>query len=284
MRPSRRTWVLGVLFLGGVLAAWGGGAWAAGAGSERLAVAIGGSGELVVIGAAAIVVFLAVARWKPSDAVRLPWVMLGGGIVLFFAGNLAYTVYSVSRGVPPGYPGLPDVFFVGMYGLLGAGALAAGASYRRVVGVREPAFAAAAVTAVALIAIVWGLVIPWLQRPDLDAGQTLVSLFYPFADVLLLLGPAVFVVFVVRQLGEGALAWPWAFVAFGAAVLAGTDAGYAWLRAVGAYRPGSVIDMGWMIAFAAIAVGAALARDAYDSRSARSGPSEDGDAVRAGYL
>lgn len=234
-----------------------------GDGRERLSVLVGGSGELVVIGATAIVIFLAVDRWQPSDRVRLPWVLLGGAAVLFFAGNLVYTVSSVLTGVTPAYPGLPDVFFVAMYAFLGAGALSAGASYRRVVGVREPAFAAAAVTVIALLAIAWGLVMPLLQRPDLDAVQTVISVFYPVADIVLLFGPAVFVVFVVRQLGEGALAWPWTFVAAGAVVLAGTDAGYAWLRAIGAYRPGSVIDMGWMVAFAALAVGASLARDAY---------------------
>lgn len=265
MRPSRRTLVTAALFAVAVVAAWAAGSLSGGPGRERLSITAGGAAELVVIAAAALVIFLVVRRWDPADKVRVQWAMLGGACVLYFAGSLANTVAAVATGAVPPFPGLPDVFFIAMYALLGGGAIRAGLAYRRVVGVREPAFGAAAVSVLALIGIAWGLVVPIFQRPDLTFAQSAISVLYPIADTVLLLGPAVFVVLVVRQLGQGALAWPWALVAGGAAVLAGTDAGYAWLRAIGAYRPGDLIDMGWMAAFAALAIGASLARDAYEA-------------------
>ncbi|MDO8963489.1 MAG: hypothetical protein Q7W30_03245 [Coriobacteriia bacterium] len=262
---TRRSWVAGAAFFGGAFLIWLLTLLLLQVGQPQTSALVAGTGELVLIGASAIYVFLTVAKWDQTDSVRLQWVLLGGASVAFFAGNLAYNVSLAQTSAPPSYPGLPDVFYVAMYVFFAAGISIAAVSYSRLVDMREPAFAAAAITVVALVVIVFGLVIPVVKHTDLSSAQMAISLFYPLADVLLLVGPAVFAVLVVRQLGTGSLAWPWAFVAFGAGALAVSDAGYAWLRTIGVYNTGSVIDMGWMTAFAAVAVGASLARDAYET-------------------
>ncbi|MDO8987068.1 MAG: hypothetical protein Q7V14_02465, partial [Coriobacteriia bacterium] len=96
-------------------------------------------------------------------------------------------------------------------------------------------------------------------------SELVASVFYPVADVALLMVPSIFLVLVVAKLEAGRLGWPWWFVVAGATTLAISDATFSWLAASNSYVAGSLVDYGWMLAHVAFAVGASIALDVVTS-------------------
>lgn len=262
MRRSRRTWAVLGIGLAATLATWGASAVLAAQGREFATKAVGDIGEILIIAAAAAFILFTASRWDPKDAVRRQWSLVGWAAVAFVVGDIVWAYYEVVQRVEPPYPGAPDIFYVLMYGFMGAGILWAGLAYRHAVPMRRPV-AISGVLSLAVLALVGYFVVYPLATEDVSAAERAISVLYPVADVVLMIGPALFVLFMVRGLGAGKLARPWMAVSAGAVLIALADSGYALLQLHDAYQSGSPVDMGWMLGFSLIAMGASLARDAY---------------------
>lgn len=152
-----------------------------------------------------------------------------------------------------------DVFFVAQYVLLGAAFIAVAQSYKAVTDPRRPAAIVSAFGAVALLALWFGLVVPFVLPQSTGPAEALRAALYPTADILLLLVPAAFVALTLAQLGGVRFARPWYLVAAGAAVLALSDAAMVWLVVTGAYLPGTLVDFGVIAAELLVASGALAA-------------------------
>lgn len=230
-------------------------------GGETGTLWISDLGEALIIAVSAVFVLRVAFSFGPEESLRRQWVPIGIGMLMFALGDLVWTYLEAYRGLEVPYPGLPDLFYVLEYPFLAYGLIRAGAAYRGLVPLRKPLIAAT-VTVVALAAVVIvGLVIPTVLPADASVAEKVLSSLYPLADVVFGLGPALFLVFVVRKLGGGRLAWPWWSVAVGVVLLALADASYSWLAAFDLYESGMVIDYGWSMGHVFMAFGAALALD-----------------------
>lgn len=65
----------------------------------------------------------------------------------------------------------------------------------------------------------------------------------------------------ILVVGMGALGTPCRFVMAGAAFLASADTVYQWLEWQGLYQSGHIVDLGWMLGYVLIAVGASTMQD-----------------------
>ncbi len=215
-------------------------------------------GDLVVIaGSAAVVLGVAYTFW-PGEPLRRQWTLIGLGVASFAMGDLVWTIIEDVQRRPVPYPGPADIFYVAEYFFLGVALLSAALAYGRVGGMRRAGVVAALVAVAAGTPITLFLLRDILTDSTLALGEKLLSTFYPLADVLLLLAPAILIVTVV---GRGKMAWPWWLVAAAVVLIAVSDCAYSWLEQQDMYRSGHLVDYGWMLAHVMIATAASLAKD-----------------------
>lgn len=267
-RLSRYTLVVSGLGLAGAVVVYAAVRLLLAAGQEAEATAVSDFGEAAVVALAAVIVLRTAFSFRPGEAVRRYWLLIGAGVAMFAAGDLVWSVIEVVMG-QDSFPSLADAFYVSQYLLFGTGVGLAAAGYRHLLDVRRPLAYAAACS----LAVAGGLYVVLLRTiiadPELDVATKALSLFYPLADVALELFPALFIAFIAWRLGRGTFGWPWWPVAAGLLVLAVSDAGFAWLDWQGLYEPGHLVDAGWMIGQMLVATGALVARDVFGVNVAR---------------
>lgn len=227
--------------------------------SERVGLVVSDIGEASIVCASAVAIFLA-ARGLGAGTLRRNWMLIGLGVASFGIGDVIWAIIEVGMGKEVPYPGVPDVFYLLEYVFLGAGIALAGLAYRRLVPVRKPLLIALTV-AVLIAGLLWFTFISPLVVAGEWNPESVLSAIYPLADIILLFGPALFIVLIVAQLGGGRLGWPWLAVGAGALVLALSDSVYSYLTAIDAYQSGMAVDYGWMVAHVLIALGALIAQD-----------------------
>lgn len=258
--PSTRTLGIGLIGVGAVAVIRT--LIAIQAGGDQGVLVVSDLGELVVVTLAALIVLVVSRSFGAGESLRTQWTLIGTGMLAFALGDAVWSWIELALSAEVPYPGLPDVFYVAEYLFVGLALLIAAVAYSRLLDIRVAAGFAATAGVVMLVLLYFGLFAPYiLSDPSLAPGELAASIFYPSADVVLLLVPSILLVLVVSKLGHGRLGWPWWFVALGAMILALSDAAYSYLSAADAYAAGSIVDYGWMLAHVSLAVGASLALD-----------------------
>ncbi len=256
---SKRTWA--VLILGVVAAVTVQLLVMAGVGGEFVSTAVSDIGGVLIIGTAAVVTIRTAMRFGKGEPLRRQWLAIGLGIMLYTLGDVVWTYIELVQRAEVPYPGLPDIMYVALYVFLGYGIVSAAYAYRGLVKIKRPLMVSASVTLVTGVVLYVVLIRDIIADSSVGLLEKLLGLYYPVADLALLLGPAIFIVLVVAQLGRGSLAVPWRFVMAGMAMLAVADTVYQWLEWQGLYAAGSIVDLGWMLGYVLIAVGASIMRD-----------------------
>lgn len=230
-------------------------------GGEQGVLVVSDFGETLVVGFSAAVILWVALSFGRSEPVRIQWLAIGAGVLMFALGDAVWSYFEVIRGVEPNYPGLPDVFYLMVYPLVGYGLVRAGLAYRGLVDLRRAAVISVILAAV-LAAAMWFLVIdPHVLGSDLPNAETAISIAYPVGDLVLTLGPAVFVLLVVFGLGRGRFAWPWWAVTAGLALVAMSNLAFSYLQSYDLYESPSFIDYGWSLGFLLVALGASIFYD-----------------------
>jgi hypothetical protein len=258
--PSARTWTffaaaVGITLVSAALIL-------ARVGGDSGVTAVSDVGEAAVIWLAAIMTLWAATKLGLRTSVGRPWLLIGLGVALFAVGDTVWTIIEVGLRQEAPYPGLPDLFYLLEYPLVGVGIVLAGRAYRGLIDLRRPAVLAGVLGTLLTAAMFALLIWPTVLKPEgIPVAEKVVSALYPMGDVLGMFVPAIFVLLVVRQLGNGRLAWPWVAVAAGLAVISFADSGYSYLTAYDLYKSGSIVDYGWSIGHALVMLGALIARD-----------------------
>lgn len=261
--PSRRSVMItaaGLIAVGGI---WAGLALLDPDGFAFLALA--DLGEAVMIAVSAGIVFYAAAMMEPGRF-QTRWLVIGAGVASYAIGDFIWSYVELVQRAEVPYPGLPDAFYIAEYLLLGGAVIAAGVAYKGIIDIKRPAITAAAVTAVVAVVMWFTFIAPLAADTASSNAERLFNVLYPMADVILLMGPSLFTVLVVAQLGGGKLGRPWLAVAVGTIILAASDTAFSWMMATDTYRPGTIVDVGWMVAHVAIAFGALMALDLVGTR------------------
>jgi hypothetical protein len=254
---SGRTWILGLAGAIG-LAAFAFVVFASpDAGTARLAYL-----DVFFIIAAAVVILLVATSFKPGEALWRQWMLIGIGVASYAVGDVVWAFDEIVLKSAAPSPGLPDVFYVITTIALSLGVLRAAIAFRRVsVKMRAPLAVTGALVVAAVgaesVLVLGGVV----GDPTLSAVAKILNVYYPLQDIVLLFGPALFIVLVVSRLGRGALGWPWWAVASGLACMSVSDIVFSAMQTSGTYVAGSPIDLGWMAGFILLAIGASIAHD-----------------------
>jgi len=230
-------------------------------------------GSLATVGFAAAVIIWAALQFGRAEMLRRQWLLIGLGVLSYFAGDIIWAYYEAVLGQEIPFPGPPDVFYVLMFPLVAAGITLAIRSFSAVLSVRRPLLIAAIVT-VLVTAALW---IPVFQPALADAEMTglakALGILYPIGDLWLLFFPALALAILLSKLAGGRVAWPWWAVVAGCVAISFADTMFLVLTNAGTYYSGHPIDLGWWLGNTALAFGASLAVDIQKPTRAKGGRS-----------
>ena len=212
-------------------------------------------GSAAIVGMCAAVIIGVAAGFGRKEPWRRQWMLVGLGVAAYSLAHLAIAAHAAFGADALLLPS-PDVFFFAQYLLIGAAFVAVAQSYRPLVDARRPAAAAMVFGALAVAALWFGLVIPYVLPQSDGVAQALRTALYPAGDILFLFVPSAYVALSIAQLGGGRFARPWFLLSIGAVVLACGRAAAVWLQVTGGYEPGMVIDYVPLLAFLLMAAGA----------------------------
>lgn len=237
--------------------------------SENAALAVS------TVGATAFAVFAAAAAFRvavhlePGEPLQIRVTAIGVGMAALVAGDLTYWLYESVLGLQP-YPSVADVFYLASFPLLGGGIALALRAFTRGQKQVVPLAASALACAVATAAVWSSVLAPVLADEEVSTLEKVLGAFYPLGDLWLLLFPALALALALLRFAGGRLATPWAIIAFGALAMAVTDTVYIWLDYAGTYVGGSLVDVGWWVAYAAIGLGLEALAEVQGLRGGRS--------------
>jgi hypothetical protein len=252
-RDAERTRFLrGLALVGAIVAlllAWLG--W--GLGGETTVLYVDDVATLLAAVGASALCFQAGTRHEGQ--LRRFWRLLAGACGAWATGELIWAWYDLVLGQDVPVPSWADPAYLAAIPLAGAALLShpamRGSATRRARSILD-----GLVIATALLFLSWTLVLGPLSRAnDLTTLGGLVTLAYPFGDVVIVF----LVVLVVRRMGEGDRVALWCLLV-GLLAVTLSDATYGYLTEVRSYETGSVIDVGWIVGYLAIALGAYQSR------------------------
>lgn len=201
-----------------------------------------------------------------GHSVGRQWLLLALATTSFALGDIVWTVIELVLGQDP-YPSAADLFYVLVYAFFLAGIVIAIRSYRGFVDIKRPLILATVVSVVSAALVYAALLRPYVFAAgveELGAAGLFVSTFYPLADVMLMLSPAIGLALVIGQLGAGRFAWPWWIVIGGAMVFTVTDSFYSYADWAGVGTT-MLLDLGWIAALMLLAIASLVARDVFKS-------------------
>ncbi|MDQ3752738.1 MAG: EAL domain-containing protein [Actinomycetota bacterium] len=172
----------------------------------------------------------------------LSWYLFAFGLTLTTLGDSIFTIHEI-REVSFSFPSIADVFYLLGYPFIVAGLLA-------MVRSRSPGGDRASLTDAAIIATGLGLlgwiylIIPYTAFPDQTLAEQVTSVAYPLMDLVLLSAA------VRLAVTPGAREPMIKVLPLSVLIYMATDVAYAVLVLSGKYMPGSLIDAGWLLAFA----------------------------------
>jgi diguanylate cyclase (GGDEF)-like protein len=182
---------------------------------------------------------------------RLPWLLIGGGIVLWGAGDVYWSHVVLEMESPP-FPSPADALWLSFYPpvYLGLFLLLRARGYR----FRGSLFLDGMIGALAVAAL--GTAIVLSSVLDVSSGKTLAvitNLAYPIADMTLL--ALVAVVFALT-------AWrpdpSWVLLGLGLTLFAAADSVFLYQVAHDTYVPGTAVDLGWVLCTVLVAFASAV--------------------------
>jgi hypothetical protein len=209
------------------------------------------------------------AGLRQVGPMRRFWWLLAAASGAWALGEVIWAVYDLILRQEVPVPSWADIGYLTAIPLAVAALLCHPALHGRGVRVARGVFDGL-VIATALLFLSWTLVLgPLWHETDLTTAGGVVALAYPFGDAVILF----FIVLVVRALPKGENLALWCLLA-GLLALALSDSTYAYLTEVKNYGAGDILDIGWIVGYLGIALGAFCAdRSTVARRADASAPS-----------
>jgi hypothetical protein len=192
------------------------------------------------------------AAKRSKGAGRRFWVLLGLALGAWTSAEVIWGVYDLVLRVAIPVPSWADAGYLTAIPLAAAALLShpgmqTGGTHRARATLDGLAIGAA------LLLLSWTFVLSHLWRDNhLSTSGGVVAFAYPFGDMVIIF----LVVLSMRSVTSGGRR-PLIWVLAGLSAMAIADSTYAYLVEAGRYATGNLVDTGWVIAYLAIAVGAA---------------------------
>jgi hypothetical protein len=223
-------------------------------------------GNLVIVlpvGVVTISAGWAALQYERNDAVQRQWLLITLGLASFEIGSLIKAFYEISLEQPVPHPGLPDLFFLLWYPLVGLALMLAIMSMSKLFDVARPLAVSFVISAVAAAAMWYYVLRPAAAGSDQGVGADTLNMLYPFASLLVLMPLAMTLAYLAEKFSGGRIALPWRVLTFGIAVIIVADVGFMVLASAVAYTTGSVADLFEAVGYTTVGISALVALDVH---------------------
>jgi hypothetical protein len=201
---------------------------------------------------AALFIFLAVKSFKSFDFTKIAWILILLALILFVIAESIYGIIEISfPELSKNYPGVADIFWSLGYIPIFIGMLMMFTGYKRSgLPMGKPVLYIALSSLILVIALltIYFIMIPIIKDGETSALAKLFYLFYPIADLLIVI-PAAILVYITSLFGSAIITKPWKFLAIGFMLFTISDLLFAYLDWRGLYGSGNLIDLGWNIGY-----------------------------------
>jgi len=214
---------------------------------------------LLPVGVMTISAAWAALQFERSEPVQRQWLLIGLGLACFEIGSLIKGFYEMALQRPVPYPGLPDLFYLMWYPLVGLALILA----ITLLNVAKPLTISFAISATAAATMWYFVLRPAAATSELGVGANTLNMLYPFASLLILMPLGMTLAYLAEKFSGGAIALPWRVLAFGIAVLVVADVGFMVLSSAWAYTTGSVSDLFEAIGYTLVGISALIALDVH---------------------
>lgn len=199
--------------------------------------------------------------WSRPGRERRGWMAFGAGMAMWTIGNVIWSYYTITGNEVP-YPGSADYFWVAGYPLFLLGVISmARANGSIAERMRFGLDIAVGIAAVGFIA--FELYVRDLLEVFVYGGLTeqAIGAAYPISDIYLF---ATVIVVAARPMRYGS-AWSIVLIAFGSLATGVTDVIYLQSLAAGTFHELSLVNLGWVVSYAAWALAAIYSQDQQES-------------------
>jgi hypothetical protein len=207
---------------------------------------------------AIICMLLAIKSFKKFDFTKLSWIFILTGIILYFAAESTYAILEIYVKMEMGknVPSYADFFWCAAYIPFFIGLTMMFIGYKKSgLPMGQPALYLAVGFTIFLIAVVviFFLLIPVVTDPKTDHIAKIFYLFYPIADLLIVL-PAAILIYITSLFGSAVITKPWKFLTIGFILVTISDLLYSYLNWMDLYGNGNLIDLGWNTGYLLIGI------------------------------
>ena len=190
------------------------------------------------------------AAWR-SAITRKAWAFLGASSLSWAVGQAIWCYYSLIRDVAVPFPSLADAGYLSAVPLAVVGLLAFPSNLRRVTS-RLGALLDGMLIAGSLLFLSWATVLgPIYGSHQGDILRQVLSMAYPAGDVVL-----VSLVVILARHTALSNRRSLRLVMLGIIAFAVSDSSFAYFTEVNTYGSGSVFDIGWVVGYLLVALGA----------------------------
>ncbi|MFN8255815.1 MAG: hypothetical protein U0W24_09020 [Bacteroidales bacterium] len=192
-------------------------------------------------------------QFKQNDIAKKAWFLILTGVLMFF---LAETTYSVLEFVfkidmNENFPTYADIFWCIGYLPMIAGITMMFYGYKKsglpFGDLMLYLFFSLFFLIIAIVVINF-LLIPILRDEDTSDLAKLVYLYYPVADLILVL-PSIILMYITSLFGPGRISIPWRYLSMGFMLITVSDLMYSYLGWRDFYGNGNLIDVGWHLGY-----------------------------------
>ncbi len=202
--------------------------------------------------------FMTVKKFKSFDFAKKAWLLFLVGMLLYFIAETIYAFLEIrfDMDMDENFPSAADFFWgVGYIPLFTAMLL-------MLIGYKKSGFPMGNIKLYTILSILltiisivvfYFILLPVIQDPETTGLTAFFSLLYPVGDVLLVI-PAVILMYITSLFGTGKISFPWRFLALGFISFTIADLLYSYLSWQGAYGNGNLIDLAWHLGYLLIGI------------------------------
>jgi hypothetical protein len=193
--------------------------------------------------------FSAFKKFKKFDFAKLAWLMIFIGITADLVAESVYGVLEIAFKMDMNitYPSIADYFWCGAYIFLFTGLAMMFFGYKNSgfpMGNFKLYGLISLICLILSVSVIYFLLIPILKDTNSGPLAKFISLFYPIADMFLVI-PAIVLMYITSLFGKGSLSKPWKFLAIGFICFTLADIIYTYLVAKNLYGSGNFVDLAW---------------------------------------
>jgi hypothetical protein len=197
---------------------------------------------------------LAVRSFKGFDSTKLSWILILVGIFLFFVAETVYAIREIWLQIDMG--DYADYFWCAGYIPFFIGLTMMFNSYRKSgfpMGKTSLYIVLASLFFIIASLVIYFILIPVIRDKETEVIDKVFYMFYPIGDLLIVI-PALLLVYITSLFGSAMITKPWKFMTLGFILFTISDLLYSYLDWMGLYGNGNLIDLGWNSGYLLIGV------------------------------